>query len=315
LENNSWGATARYSFRIEDDESMPVSGANVQVSFMMENSEWIKGQSDGRGIYSAEGQSRGEVRYHVNKEGFYSTSAHQGIQYHAGVLIKDGKWQPWDRMIPVVLRKIINPIPMYARNADVLIPAVDEPLGFDLVAGDWVKPAGKGEVADFIFRLSGEWRNYRENDSVLSLDFSNGADGIVSVDASSTYGNGQLSGSAFAMPRYAPEGGYINSRSWRRARKMTDNQGQDLIIDDLKNEKNYFFRVRSQTNSHGVVTNALYGKIHGNIEFVGAAENRDGSGIRYSYYLNPTANDRNMEFDPKRNLFTDLAPMEQVREP
>jgi len=51
------------------------------------------------------------------------------------------------------------------------------------------------------------------------------------------------------------------------------------------------------------VTNALYGQIHGHINGC------------FGYDLNPTPNDRNVEFDPKRNLFKDLRPSEQVREP
>jgi len=31
--------------------------------------------------------------------------------------------------------------------------------------------------------------------------------------------------------------------------------------------------------------------------------------------MNPTPNDRNVEFDPKKNLFTNLSSLEQVREP
>lgn len=40
-----------------------------------------------------------------------------------------------------------------------------------------------------------------------------------------------------------------------------------------------------------------------------------GSKLRLAYYLNPTPNDRNMEFDPKRNLLTGLTPFEEVSEP
>lgn len=35
----------------------------------------------------------------------------------------------------------------------------------------------------------------------------------------------------------------------------------------------------------------------------------------FTYYLNPTPNDRNIEFDPKRNLFTNLSSSEEVRDP
>jgi hypothetical protein len=37
--------------------------------------------------------------------------------------------------------------------------------------------------------------------------------------------------------------------------------------------------------------------------------------VLFTYYLNPTPNDRNMEFDPKQNLFKDLKPMEEVKDP
>jgi len=35
----------------------------------------------------------------------------------------------------------------------------------------------------------------------------------------------------------------------------------------------------------------------------------------FDYYLNPTPNDRNVEFDPKRNLMKNLKPLEEVTEP
>jgi hypothetical protein len=37
--------------------------------------------------------------------------------------------------------------------------------------------------------------------------------------------------------------------------------------------------------------------------------------VGFTYYLNPMPNDRNVEFDPKRNLFTNLKPEEQVAAP
>jgi hypothetical protein len=35
----------------------------------------------------------------------------------------------------------------------------------------------------------------------------------------------------------------------------------------------------------------------------------------FTYYYNQTQNDRNMEFDPKRNLLTSLKDSETVRNP
>ena len=37
--------------------------------------------------------------------------------------------------------------------------------------------------------------------------------------------------------------------------------------------------------------------------------------MSFTYYLNPAPNDRNVEFDPKQNLFTNLKRTEQVTAP
>ncbi len=37
--------------------------------------------------------------------------------------------------------------------------------------------------------------------------------------------------------------------------------------------------------------------------------------MRFSYYLNPTPNDRNLEFDPEQNLFKKLTILEEVWDP
>jgi hypothetical protein len=37
--------------------------------------------------------------------------------------------------------------------------------------------------------------------------------------------------------------------------------------------------------------------------------------ITFSYLFNPTANDRNLEFDPKKNLFKNLESGEEIQKP
>jgi hypothetical protein len=66
--------------------------------------------------------------------------------------------------------------------------------------------------------------------------------------------------------------------------------------------RNYYFRVRTVPDQNGNVKSALYGKIYGDF-------------MQFSYYLNPTPSDRNIEFDPKRNLMKTLTPLEAVTEP
>ena len=65
---------------------------------------------------------------------------------------------------------------------------------------------------------------------------------------------------------------------------------------------NYYFRVRTKVDDGGNIVSAYYGKIYGDF-------------MQFSYYLNPTPNSRNVEFDPKRNLMTHLKFDEGVSAP
>jgi len=62
--------------------------------------------------------------------------------------------------------------------------------------------------------------------------------------------------------------------------------------------------VRTVLDSNGNAKSALYGKIYG-----------DTMMMNFHYYLNPTPNDRNVEFDPKQNLLKNLKPDEGVSAP
>ena len=54
----------------------------------------------------------------------------------------------------ITVRKIIKPIPLYARKIDTPIPVNEKWIGFDLEKADWVKPYGKGACNDVEFFLS-----------------------------------------------------------------------------------------------------------------------------------------------------------------
>lgn len=53
----------------------------------------------------------------------------------------------------ITLRKIINPIPLYAKQNDIPIPKKETWVGFDLEKADWVKPYGLGVFSDVEFIL------------------------------------------------------------------------------------------------------------------------------------------------------------------
>jgi hypothetical protein len=66
-------------------------------------------------------------------------------------------------------------------------------------------------------------------------------------------------------------------------------------------DANFFFRVRAKVDEKGGVTQALYGKLIGPVSiFIHGTNNAK---LEFKYYLNPEPNSRNMEYDPKQNLF------------
>lgn len=306
----AYGASdAKVTLRWVDEDGKPMSGLRIAAGFVGDHTG--TGTTDTNGLCTFKGTTySGEIEYSGRPEGYYYS---QG-EYKFPGGIKDGKWQPWNPVVTTVVRKIINPIPMYAKRVETHIPRINERFGYDVMVGDWVQPAGKGSISDLVFHIEGFWRDYRDNASTLTVSFSNPQDGIITLPTPEGFQMNQ--GSAYIMPREAPLTGYTNTLKWRRSRKPSDDMRSDAIIDEVGVEgRNHLYRVRCVTNEAGVVTNALYGKFRGNIEFVGASDGGEASWLRFTYYLNPTPNDRNMEFDPQKNLLKDLKSTEQVMQP
>jgi hypothetical protein len=179
------------------------------------------------------------------------------------------------------------------------MPATNEAVGFDLMVSDWLPPHGKGEVADFIFRLDAEEipvppgfydrppYGYRLHKSKFTLMFSNPGDGIQRFLMK------LRTGSELRSPTLAPEEGY-QPRLVRIDNLVALGHGER---DEEREDENYIFRVRSETKD-GKVVRACYGKIHGPLGW-----NYRGS-LKFLYYLNPDPTSRSLEFDTKRNLYT-----------
>jgi hypothetical protein len=79
---------------------------------------------------------------------------------------------------------------------------------------------------------------------------------------------------------------------------------KSIGVNDNDMKKNYYFRVRTKTDAQGRIVSANYGKIYGDFFL-------DPANFDWGYYatlmlvdtyFNPTNNDRNVEFDLKKNL-------------
>lgn len=295
---------ARLTLRVIDQDGKPIDGASVYMTFEEPTPAFGAGQAiPAKGLTNANGEFTGEGRSfdtkggQAEKSGFYITQA-TPFKFEKSV---EGKWQPWNPTVDVVLKKIINPIAMYARRVEVQLPVLDKPLGFDLEAADWVAPYGTGRNSDFIFKLTKRVGSGDDYDAELALTFSSKADGIQAMPSAED-GLSEL-----RSPHQAPESDYEPSLAL--ARGSSDQKGE--YGTDVQNN-DYFFRVRAKADEDDNISGGLYGKIYGGIEYFPMQSQT--AQIRFTYFLNPSPSDRNIEFDPKKNLFKDLKRMEKVNE-
>jgi hypothetical protein len=107
------------------------------------------------------------------------------------------------------------------------------------------------------------------------------------------------------LPRQAPEHGYAPELVKTKARPAAGKP----IEATTREDQNYFIRVRTIFDEKKQVKSAHYGKIDGDFQFW------TNQKMRFTYYLNPEANDRNMEFDVRRNLFGQLPELQRPSVP
>jgi hypothetical protein len=298
--------SAKITVRVVDDAGSPVTSGVVQVSTF---ARWVPGEGfghDEHDQYEAkltdEGIAVVEMRC-LRNEISYGSQLNDHYYSGGGGLFRfkeviNGRWEPWNPQLEIVVPRILKPIPMYGRRVGesprLEMPST-EPVGYDLAVSDWVAPHGKGKRSDLIFTHHAKLRAADVNspfESFFSITFSNPADGIQSRLA-------KPGRRLLELPRVAPEDGYeselVRHVSWAGI-------GTSMQTGTLE-EQNYYIRVRTVVDSNGKVVSALYGKIYGDIQFF-APPGSNGM-ARFTYYLNPTPLDRNLEFDPKRNLLSD----------
>lgn len=284
------------TFRVTDENGKPIPDANVYADYLVGNEVSSKktGATDTNGLITLAAHSGPAIGYSAEQTGYYTTHSSYNFDFRnkAG-----GQWHPWNPTLQIVLKRIGNPIPMYAKHQAMKLQKEDEPLGFDLMVGDWVAPNGTGTNADMFFTVHRKIINEREYDCALSVTFPNKGDGIVAAPSII------VTGSEFKTSRTAAENGYESKL--------------DLHYSNTNSPESvfgYFIRVRTELDKNGNVKSALYGKISGGFRFY-AGTIKPHSGMGFDYYLNPTPNDRNLEFDPKHNLSTNLKLLEGVNEP
>lgn len=149
---------------------------------------------------------------------------------------------------------------------------------YDCLKADWLPPYGEGLKADMEFSL----QRYNKNGKTyawFSIRFINPYDGFEEVT------------------EY-----YADSMRIREAPAMKNLQNQLDFIEELHDGfpthfpplKNYAFRVRTQQTPSGELLSAYYGKLYNAFTFNYV---KDYWACDFEYYLNPTPNNRNLEYN------------------
>lgn len=287
-------SNAKLTAKIIDENGAAIQGAHVTLGFSGAKQGdgggmfnfGKDGFTDSNGFFSGSAGTLPYVGVVADKTGYYRSI--QKYEFKSSSLLLN-RWEPWNPTIEVLLKKKRNPVAMYMKGTDDLkVPVFDKSIksiGYDLEKGAMVAPYGSGVVSDFVFTFHANDRAYSDYECNFTLTFSNEHDGIQE------YLFDSKNQSLYKWPFEAPESGYVGNLS--KEKSMIPGRGYKS---NEKDNVHYLFRVRTKVDKDGKVVGGLYGKIGKEFEF-------DPKGaIFFGYYLNPDGT-RNLEEDPKKNLF------------
>ena len=319
---------------VDSETAEPVPNIHVRCDFANFSRGWViaakdnrdDASTDAKGICRLSGFTEaGEASCVARGNAGYYNSGWYALNYQERSFLKLGRWMPDNVVVTVRLDRIVSPIPLYVKKAvgvyrhrersDRIIDTTYKELStallktnnvrnvrnatmaFDMIEGDWLPPIGNGNVADIAFTFNEDvlgWKiaeghgvsihkKYKMN-ALISI--AGDGNGIVEVPSDQNAG---------IKLRTAPSNGYVNTltrwRGWFG--------GGDGSKTDCDKNRCYAFRIRTVYDDDGNVKSAYYGKIYGDFDLSGL------EGVSFIYYLNPTPNDRNLEWDMTNNVCPD----------
>ena len=168
-----YGTDGKVTLKIVDAAGNAVPGASVVSGFHITDDRTltVRATSDANGMAELASPCSGEMFFSVIKDGHYSTRLRYLFSQQGYDCVKDGRWQPWNPTIEVVLKEKRRPIAMVVGGeiySSRQIPN-DTDVGYDFSAGDFIKPVGDGEHADIFFFLESQWESSLIHTNRLSL--------------------------------------------------------------------------------------------------------------------------------------------------
>ncbi len=268
-------------------DGQPIEGATVMLALPRlgygRDDVSVEGLTDKKGRIALSGRSEGMIYVYALKAGYYNSHS-QRYYWDSpvpGELEASGKMTLTLQLFP-----IRNPAPFRKRDfLNFPLPAFGTPFSYDVEAGAWMPPHGRGESADFTFLVQGYYKEYRDFEEEVVLTFRNPGDGIMPTTIFPHHG------SDLKYPYLAPETGYSPSFRWYQRNSPN---GDRIRIPGSDQNRAYIFRVRSERDAAGNVVRALHGVIHG--ELVVGGNPTGGRWINFISIANPDRT-RNLEFD------------------
>lgn len=272
---------ANITIRVVDETGTPVEGASTSINFEMypDQVKSFKGLTDTNGLFSAQEETDTNVSEVAEKDGYYKSSE---THFFKALSSDQTRYEPWDEVRTLVLRKIIDPKEGKKRGIGGAIPKLDEAIGADLMIGDWVAPFGKGVVSDLVFTCSNDTTN---KVAFFVMSFPNAGDGIIEFPRNK---KGQ---SIFWWPHQAPLDGYLN----KMMKKQSYSGGTPVPMQDYEElpreslDVQCIFRIRTKYDANGEIVSAYYGKIKG---VPGITWNNR---VGFGYWLNTDRHSRSLE--------------------
>ena len=280
---------------VVDEDGKPVENAQVIVSYVSAGpADRVKGKTNKKGVFISQGDAPSmRIELEITKDGYYKSR----FQHKYGnALPKDT-----EGTYKLILRKINNPVPMFAKAVDVLLPSLKQEYGFDFEVGDLVEPHGRGVHSDVYFWIDKSVRSVFDYEISLKVRFPEEMNGIL-VDKTRIPGSVYLSAS-----KADKDALYKSTLDFYRSRGKQGKMGG-------LSKNNYIFRVRSEIMESSAIQ-SNYGRIVGGINAVSAVDKPGKAAVRFAYYFNPKTDSISLEFKRKANLFKNLKRMEHIIHP
>jgi len=264
---------AKIVVKVHNEKGELISGAEVLTEFSdLRRSGWgaamipVEGVTDKNGSFSANLKTLNTVFVSAYKEGYHPTIGFP-------VVFEDknaSQWLPWENEVTIVLHPHNVLANLVGKNVRIFFPSGNNIMPYDLRAGDFVKPLGKGIESDVIFKIN---RMFSENN-------------IQAIEIEIILGESKTSG-VMNLPR-------SDSPLWTRALNAQKNLNYEKSIllnlksnglSNVAKEIKQDFIFKTKSGYFGVIANDL----------IYCLDKNGDASIQFDYLINSEKGSENLE--------------------